>query len=287
MAEFLALLTSLLFAANHTIIRRALAHGSNPGSCALVNVGTNLVLMWVLFLWRYDLAELWSAASLPFLPIGILAPGLFRLMVFHGMHRIGVSRTSAVVGATPMVSTVLAILLLNERLTLLVGLGTFSIVAGIVAISYGKDPQEHWEKRHLIYPAVAIAAGALRDIMVRFGMVKVADPVIGATITLTVAVAFMAVVTYARRAQEPFVAAPRPLGMAFLAGFFTCAAYLTMFEAFRRIAVVRVAPLAYTSPLFVALLAPFCLRGVERVTRKTAVGICGIVVGVVLIAVRS
>ena len=283
MAAFLAILAAFFFAVNHTMVRRALALGSNPSSCALVNVATNLALMWILFLRQYSVADLWTPGILFFVPAGLLAPGIFRLMMFHGMHRIGVSRTSAVAGATPMLSSLLAIAFLNERLTIPIALGTLIIVGGIVGLSIGKDPQEHWEKRYLIFPLTAIVCGSLRDVFVRFGMLQVRSVLIGATVALSVGITLMLVIAIVRRKQEPFIYAPRPLGLSLLAGFFTCGSYLTMYAALGRESVVRVSPLTYTAPIFIVAMAPFLLRNVEPVTRKTVVAVCFVVLGVVLI----
>jgi drug/metabolite transporter (DMT)-like permease len=286
-AELLAILASLCFAANHTIVRRALAIGANPGTCVIVNVGTNLVLVWILFLWKHSIAEFWTPWIGLFAVAGILAPGLFRSMMFHGFQHLGVSRTSAVVAASPMVSTLLAIAFLDERLTLMVGLGTSAIVGGLLLLTYGKDPQDVWDKRYLIFPFVAILCGGVRDVVVRSGLQHVGGTLVGAAFALLSGMTFILLTAYVRRKQEPFIWDRKPLILTFLAGFFTCGSYLAMYESYRRGLIVRVAPLSYTSPMFIIIISMLFLRDIEIVTRKTILAVVCVVVGVVFIALRQ
>jgi uncharacterized membrane protein len=72
----------------------------------------------------------------------------------------------------------------------------------------------------------------------------------------------------------------------FLAGGLSLAlGWLCIFYALSHGAVVLVAPLAGLYPIIVLILSVFLLKDVEKVTRKTVIGCCIVMAGVLLITV--
>ena len=83
-------------------------------SSALVKVGP-LDLGWIAF-------------------IGLMNLALGRLFNLNSIRRIGVSRAAPLLGATPMVAAILALVIYQETIGLLLGLGIVLVVAGVVLI---------------------------------------------------------------------------------------------------------------------------------------------------------
>ncbi len=79
------------------------------------------------------LALKWTQIALLFL-IGLASFVGGRLLNFVAVSKIGVARSSPVVGANPLVAVALAILLLGETPSLTVAVGTISIIIGVVVV---------------------------------------------------------------------------------------------------------------------------------------------------------
>src|SRR5690606_5254894 len=67
-------------------------------------------------------------------------------------------------------------------------------------------------------------------------------------------------------------------------GIFSASGVLLMFLALQRGEVVTVAPVVTTNPLFTLAFAIVLLRGVERVTKRIALGALLVVTGVVILS---
>ena len=79
------------------------------------------------------LALKWTQIALLFLT-GLASFVGGRLLNFVAVSKIGVARSSPVVGANPLVAVTLAILLLGETPSLTVAVGTLSIITGVVVV---------------------------------------------------------------------------------------------------------------------------------------------------------
>jgi drug/metabolite transporter, DME family len=74
-------------------------------------------------------AAFWFAAC------GITGPCLGRLFNYMGVARLGAARATPLINASPLFTTLLALVFLREEVTLKIALGIFSIVAGIVVLT--------------------------------------------------------------------------------------------------------------------------------------------------------
>ena len=66
--------------------------------------------------------------------LGLLHFSLGRTFSFKAIQRLGVSRTALLIGATPLVAALLALLLFGEEISPLLGLGTLLVVAGVTMV---------------------------------------------------------------------------------------------------------------------------------------------------------
>lgn len=130
-----SLLAALGFGLSAVLARPGLAHiGVYRGTLisvvgSLVFIGLIALLADFRGLLRVSLVALgWFAL------IGLLNFALGRLFYNLGIQRIGVARSSPLVGTTPLLAGALAVLFLGERLSLLLGVGAVMVVAGVVLI---------------------------------------------------------------------------------------------------------------------------------------------------------
>src|SRR4030095_2542094 len=186
----LGLLASFCFAASMILINRGvLALDYFRG--LLINLGVNSLFLCFYVLLFVDRLELWVFANLIFVLVGVFVPGIARFFMFKGMERLGASITSCLTNSTPLFATLFAIALLGEQPSSTNVLGTCFIVIGIVALNW-KGANKTWRSRDLLFPLTAAFLFAARDKMLRFCVLKIYSPLVGATIAASTSFLTMA-----------------------------------------------------------------------------------------------
>jgi len=197
----------------------------------LTNLGINALFLW-LYIWLFvDRIELWVPANLIFVLVGIFVPGIARFFMFKGMERLGASITSCLTNSTPLFATLFAVSFLQEHPSRTNLLGTFSIVAGIVALNW-KGTSKTWRSRDLLFPLTAAFLFAARDNMVRFGLLKIYSPLVGATIAATTSLLTMSLLYLLFEEKKPLPATARKGYQLFAAaGFLNFLSYAFAYTA--------------------------------------------------------
>ncbi|MDP9130022.1 MAG: DMT family transporter, partial [Candidatus Binatota bacterium] len=229
----------------------------------LTNLGVNALFLW-LFIWLFvDRIELWLPANLIFVLVGIFVPGIARFFMFKGMERLGASITSCLTNSTPLFATLFAVSFLQERPSLTNLLGTFSIVVGIVSLSW-KGTSKTWRSRDLLFPLTAAFLFAARDNMVRFGLLQIYSPLVGATIAATTSFLTMSLLYLLFEEKKPPPATARKGYQLFAAaGFLNFLSYAFAYTALSMERVSLISPLINGSSLFVLPLPALLLKDVE------------------------
>src|ERR671924_67647 len=130
MAVLLAATAALLFGVLAVAIRVALRTARDPDAGSLVTTfvaGLVCVVIAALFgAWTHTpWHETW-----PFFIAGLVAPGISQLLFTRAVGLIGPSRTTILVGISPVLSALIAIALLGEPVRAALVLGTLLVVAG-------------------------------------------------------------------------------------------------------------------------------------------------------------
>jgi uncharacterized membrane protein len=237
---------------------------------------------------------LWSAVPLTeglryVSPVGIglfVAAGLVgtvagRLLRFVSIERVGASIAAALGNLHPLFSAAFAILLLGERVTAPIVVGTVVIVLGTSVLSLS-PPQVGFRRAYLAIPVLSAACFGLVAVLRKVGLGHV-GPVLGSAINVTTAfVAFTAFLAASGR-WRAFVSRGSTLGYFVAAGFAENVSVFLNIVALGAGMVSVVAPLYGTAPIFVLALSVVFLRGVETLTARIVVGTALIVLGVYLI----
>lgn len=74
-------------------------------------------------------------AALWFVGVGLLGPCLGRLFNYMSVARLGAARATPLVNASPLFTTLLALVFLGEHITLKILLGMLCVVAGIAVLT--------------------------------------------------------------------------------------------------------------------------------------------------------
>ena len=250
----------------------------------LTNLGVNALFLWLYVLLFSDRIELWTPTNLIFVLVGIFVPGVARFFMFKGMERLGASIISCLTNSTPLFATVLAVSLLDECPTMTNILGTLSIVAGIIALTW-KGAAKTWRTRDLLFPLTAAFLFAARDNLVRFGLLKIASPLLGATIAATTSFITMSILYFLFEEKKPLQKTARTGFKLFaVAGFTNFLSYAFAYTALSMERVSLISPLINGSSLFILPLYALLLKDVEKITPRKIAAILLVILGVFLIS---
>jgi DME family drug/metabolite transporter len=280
-AVLLALVSAVLFGAMAATLGIAFQRSSDAEAGALVTALVALVVTGTLSLNASGGADVW-----PFLLTGLIAPGGSQVLYIRGVKEVGASRSAVIVGAAPLVSVTIALLILGEPFEVPLALGAVLIVVGGLALMGERDRPEHLRLIGLVLALGSTLFFATRDNIVRWlADDTTVDPQVAATATILSGSAVMAAYLLAlrgrrmpgdvRRAFRPFV----------VPGFLWGVSYAALFEAFYRARVSVVSPLIATEALFGVLLAALIIGRSELIGRHVVVAAVLIVCGGALIGV--
>jgi len=250
----------------------------------LTNLGLNALFLWFYIFLFVDLIELWTSANLIFVLVGIFVPGVARFFMFKGMERLGASITSCLTNSTPLFATLFAIAFLHERPTGTNLLGTLSIVSGIIALSW-KGASKTWRTRDLWFPLTAAFLFAARDNLVRFGLLHIDSPILGAAIAAITSFVTMTLIYVAFEERQPLgQCVQRGFALFAVAGFMNFLSYVFAYTALSMERVSLMSPLINGSSLFILPLSVLFLKDVERLTPRKIAAVLLVILGVFLIS---
>lgn len=283
LAIILGLFASFWFAASMILINRGvLAIDYFRG--LLTNLGINALFLWLYVAVFVEIIDLWTPANLIFVIVGIFVPGVARFFIFRGMERLGASITSCLTNSTPLFATFFAVAFLQERPTVTNLLGTLFIVFGIIALSW-KGSAKTWRTRDLFFPLTAAFLFAARDNLVRFGLVRIHAPLVGASLAATTSFITMSLLYYFFEGKKPLPKTSRNGFTLFaIAGFLNFLSYAFAYTALGMERVSLMSPLINGSSLFVLPLSALFLKDVEQLTSRKIGAVMLVIIGVFLIS---
>ena len=276
----LALAAALLSAAATIFIRQGL-RGSDPYTGFWINLIVGTLSVWIGVLVTGDGVPLTTKSLLLFALAGLIGTVGGRLLRFISIEKMGASVSSAVLNLQPLIATVLAILVLGEQVTVPILAGTIVIVVGTVILSSsgGRLGFQPWQ---IALPLASATCFGIVAILRKVGLSQM-GPVPGTAVNLTTALLAYSALMLAARHRGILACRGRTLGYFVAAGLTENVGVFLTIVGLSLGAVSVVTPLTASAPLFVLLLAPFFLRGVEVFSGRVVVGTLLIVFGVYLI----
>jgi uncharacterized membrane protein len=279
-ASALALVAALLSAAATIFIRQGL-RGSDPYTGFWVNVVVGSVGFWLAALVTGDVAHVTAAGVAFFVAAGLVGTVGGRLLRFVSIEKVGASIAAALINLYPVVSSLLAIVLLGEHVTAALLAGTMIITVGTVLLS-ASGKTSGFRAWQLAFPLLSATCFGVVAILRKLGLSHT-GAIMGAAINTTTALVAFGAFALGSGQRGTLSCRGRSLACFVAAGVGENVAVFLNIVALGVGAVSVVAPLYATAPLFVLLLSPFFLSSVERLTVRVAVGTLLIVLGVWLI----
>jgi drug/metabolite transporter (DMT)-like permease len=272
----LALASAALFGGMTVALRLALLRYPGAAIGAVATVVSALVIALAAAGIEPVRGEVDFGGTWVFALAGILAPGGSQILFTLAVRDAGASRTSVAVGAAPLVSVAIALLVLGEPARPLLLAGALLIVAGGLALALDSRRPENLRRIGLLYAVAATVLFATRDNVVRSLSDGDVPPSTAMATTLLVGLVFALVFARAIPSWSRVVAFA-PAGICF--GL----SYVCLFEAFFHGRVSVVAPLVATESLWGVGFSILFLRRTELVGLRMALGAALIVAGGVLI----
>ena len=236
-------------------------------------------------------AEDWFTAGFwIFVLVGVMQPALSMYCANEAYSRAGATIVSTFAGTAPLFAAVLAIVFLDERLTLAIAAGTLLTVVGITTLAWMPTPSGAGVllARRGIAVALAFATGAaavrgINHVIGKVGIDVLPSPLMAGFCSIGVSFAVLGIAYRWRRGRWPG-RIPRP-GLVYfsIAGIGMAVGLGCLFAALLLGTVTVVAPIVAAYPVVTLLLSAFL--GDERITAKVVLGVALVVVGVAAISV--
>jgi drug/metabolite transporter, DME family len=194
---------------------------------------------------------------------------------------VGASTAAAVGSLSPLISTLLAIVFLGERVTAPILLGTIVIVLGTALLS----SSGRWfmvRPGKLVLPLMSAFCLGVVAVLRKIGLGGM-EPLPGFAVNVTAAFIAFSAFLVASRQTRAFACSGRSLLYFAAAGVAENLCVLMIVIALSLGTVSVVVPLANVSPIFVLVLSFFFLRGLEILTARIVIGTLMIVAGVWLL----
>lgn len=281
-----ALATAFAFAVS-TVLVRVGVRDSSPLVALVVTMAVNVVVLWTLSLVQYDVhVDLWAWRW--FILAGVFAPALGRLANYVGIQRVGVNLVSPISNMNPLVSVVLAVTLLGERLPLTGYVGVLlAIGGGVVLASVRGDGSFQFSRTDLLFPVFGALTYGTVQIFRKLGTGLVAEPTVGAAVNLTTSFVLVSLGLVVTGRLETISAPRRDLLTFGAAGVVSSLGLASLYAALSLGTVTVVTPIFNASPLFVLLLTGLFVRSDELFSRRVYAGTVAVVAGVVVLTMAT
>jgi drug/metabolite transporter (DMT)-like permease len=283
MAVLLGAAAAMSFGALAAAIRVALAPGIDPDAASLVTTTVACIVcvaiaaafgQWSGVPWR----DTW-----PFFVAGTVAPGITQVLFTRAVGLIGPSRTTILVGTSPVLSALIAIAFLDEPLRVVLALGTLLVVGGGTMLAWERGGPRGLLTLGAVLACVAAMLFSIRDNFVRWAERGSAVPgVVAASCSLATASLVIGGLVFARSAGAGRMrAAAAPF---LLSGLIYGLAYAFLLTGFDHGRVTVVAPLYGTESLWAVVFSIAVLRRAEAVGVRLATASLLVVAGGALIS---
>jgi|TARA_B110000503_G_scaffold133615_1_gene211421 DME family drug/metabolite transporter len=281
-----SLLSAVMFAGTFILVKLG-RRTVTTVSTLWITLSFNVVILWVwsLAIQPVEFSQFWEWRY--FALAGLFAPLLGRLFQFIGMARLGANITTPITLTHPLVTVLIAVLILGEPVTLIKLLGGVLVLAGSVAVgSQGGTALtavlDDRHRRYLWFPVSASMAYGISVVFRKVGIDLGTDAVTASAVTTTASWAVVTLFVTLRFKWQSIRCSSFELTYLAAAGVLSSLGPVFFYLALQNGELIVVAPLAATTPLFVLLATWILSREGELFSRVVLTGTLVTVIGVSL-----
>jgi drug/metabolite transporter (DMT)-like permease len=288
--KLFALGSALCFGLGPILVKMGYARNGHVDAAVMAGLGVGVPIYLILlpFVGGLHLDQLTPQAVVGFALGGLFGGGIGRRWMYIAIGRIGASPATAIKNAAPLFSTVLAILLFQEAVTLVHWLATVAIVAGIALVTWRQGKGFSLLDPGVLAAFASALSYAVRPIVVKFGLEDASLPVTASLIGMSAGLVYALVMMRPWRLTSADLPTRRTLRdpslLPFIgSGIFQALGILCITTALSGGDVSQVYPITASAPLFTVAFTWLVLRGIEAVTWRTVAGTAAVVAGVILL----
>lgn len=259
---------------------------SNAFNVSLIISCVGMVILWPLAVLLTDLEATNLEGLILFAIGGVLTPGLVRLFYYNGLKTLGAAVNSSIFSIYPLYSSLLAVLLLSEILSLENWVGILCIVLGVVFVEMSSREINGGDKsarKSLIFPILGGLTLGISSIIRKYALDFYNAPVLGVAVAYTFSFLPYFLMLMLSTSTRKELSLRRDFRFFWIAGIGQALSWILSFYALSYEEVSIITPLLSIEPLFVAFFAYLYLRELERVSPKLVASIILTVFGVVLV----
>jgi drug/metabolite transporter (DMT)-like permease len=259
---------------------------SNAFNVSLIITCVGTVILWPLAIPLTDLGSANLEGIMLFAVGGVLSPGLVRLLYYRGLRTVGTSVNSSIFSIYPLYASLLAVLMLNEILSLENWAGILCIVLGVVSVEMNSreiNGGNKFARRDFVFPILGGLTFGVSSIIRKYALDAYNAPVFGVAVAHTFALLpyLLMLMLYTSTRNE--LSLKRDLRFFWTAGIGQAVSWILGFYALSYEGVSIITPLLSIEPLFVAFFAYFYLRELERISPRLIASMIFTVIGVILV----
>ena len=285
----LALLSALSLGLSQILVRKNIEKSNFVYISLTVTIMGNIIL-WPLTLMFTDLNTLNPEGILLFIVAGLLAPGIARLFYFKGMQTAGISTNASIFATYPVFTSIMAVSLLGEALSIENWIGLVCVIAGVIFIGRNinnNDTQTiHTSKKGLIVPFIGSLAIAFSQIIRKESLIVYNQPLLGAAVGYTTALIVHLLVMAFSKTSRTRKFSRQDLQLFWKPGVGIATGWLLSFFALSQDMVSIVVPILQTELLFILFFTYIFLRNLEKISFKLIANALLIIVGVILLSIN-
>ena len=280
----LALLTALAFGLNPVTLKLAFARQGRADVAVVVGLAVAIPLYLLLTpLWGgLYLDQLTLPAIVGFTLGGLFGGGIGRRWMYTAIDKLGAAPATAIKNSAPVITTILAVLLLGETVTLIQAAAIAAIVFGITFVTWKKGQGIKQLAAAGILAAVGSAISyGIRPLFLEMGLNAANVPLTGALIGAIAAFVYATALTRLSDLRGAMDMRSPALWLFLASGVLQGIGFLAFTVALSSNDVTVVYPVTSTAPLFTLGFTALLLRGQEQVTWRLVVGVVLVVLGVI------
>jgi drug/metabolite transporter (DMT)-like permease len=234
-----------------------------------------------------DLSVLSGATVMAYVNFGLA--GFFHFVlgwtfISLSQERIGAARTGALVGATPLFATLVALLTFSEFLSLLTMLGIIIVVAGVYLVSTSglQANESDWIAwRESLFGLGVALFFSISPIFIRVGLEGLPSPLLGVTIGMGLCMIISGILLIFQQRKLPTMTITRDAVIfLLLAGFFVSLSTWFLWIALDNAPVGVVIALGRINVPVILIISPMIMgKALERVTVRVWMGASLVVIG--------
>ena len=280
----LALVTALCFGLNPVTLKLAFTRDGRSDVAVVVGlaVAIPIYILLIPIAGGLYLDQVTLPALVGFILGGLFGGGIGRRWLYTAIDQLGAAPATAIKNSAPVITTFLAVLLLNESVTWLQTAAIVGIVVGITLVTWKKGQGI----KQLAAAGVLAAVGSaisygIRPLFLEYGLDAANIPLTAALIGAIAAFIYATALTRLSDLRGAIDVRSRALWLFVVSGTLQAFCFLAFTLALSADDVTVVYPVTSSAPLFTLGFTALLLRGQELVTWRIAAGVVLVVLGVI------